>query len=45
MHGYLIVKGQIDPIENKNCPEEYKPNEWMKLDGITCATIQMHLPK
>ena len=43
MHGYLIVKGQIDPIENGNAPETYKANEWLKLDRIVRATIRMHL--
>ena len=28
MQDYLIVKGQIDPIETENPPEGYKPNEW-----------------
>ena len=28
---YLIVKGQIDPIENENAPEIYKANKWQKL--------------
>ena len=26
-----------------NAPEEYKSNEWMKLDRIVHATIWMHL--
>ena len=43
MQDYLIVKGQIDPIENKNAPETYKANEWQKLDKIVRATIRMHL--
>ena len=43
MQDYLIVKGQIDPIENENAPDEYKSDEWMKLDWITRATIHMHL--
>ena len=43
MQDYLIVKGQIDPIENENAPETYKANEWLKLDRIVCATIRMHL--
>ena len=28
MQDYLIVKGQINPIENENAPEIYKANEW-----------------
>ena len=28
MQDYLIVKGQIDPIENESAPEIYKANEW-----------------
>ena len=40
---YLIVKGQIHPIETENAPEGYKPNEWKKLDRIFRATIRMHL--
>ena len=42
MQDYLIVKGQIDPIENENALEIYKANEWQKLDRIACATIRMH---
>ena len=42
MQDYLIVRGQIDPIENENAPEEYKPNDWMKLDQVARATICMH---
>ena len=37
------MKDQIDPIENENAPNEYKPNELTKLDRIARATIQMHL--
>ena len=43
MQDYLIVKGQIDPIENEVAPEIYKANEWQKLDRIIRATIRMHL--
>ena len=43
MPDYLIVKDQIDPIENENSLEIYKANEWQKLDRILCATIRMHL--
>mgnify|MGYP000238107944 CR=1 FL=1 len=43
MQDYLIIKGQIDPIENENAPEIYKANEWQKLDRIVRATIWMHL--
>ena len=43
MQDYLIVKGQIDPIENEVAPKIYKANEWQKLDRIVRATIQMHL--
>ena len=32
MQDYLIVKGQIDPIENEVAPKIYKVNEWQKLD-------------
>ena len=32
MQDYLIVKGQIDPIENEVAREIYKANEWLKLD-------------
>ena len=42
MKDYLIVKGQIDPIETENPPEGYKPKEWQK-DRIVRSTIQMHL--
>ena len=43
MQDYLIVKGQIDPIENESAPEIYKANEWQKLDRIVRATIRMQL--
>ena len=39
MQDYLMVKGQIDPIETGNPLEGYKPNEWQKLDKIARATI------
>ena len=28
MQDYLIVKGQIDPIETENSLDRYKTNEW-----------------
>ena len=43
MQDYIIVKGQIDPIETENPLEGYKPNEWTKLGRIVHARIQMHL--
>ena len=43
MQDYLIVQGQIDPIENEVALEIYKPNEWQKLDRVIHATIRMHL--
>ena len=43
MQDYLIVKGQIDPIENESAPEIFKANDWQKLDRIVRATIRMHL--
>ena len=43
LQDYLIVKGQIDPIENESAPEIYKANEWQKLDRIVRASIRMHL--
>ena len=43
MQDYLIVKGQIDLIENESALEIYKANEWQKLDRIVRATIRMHL--
>ena len=43
MQDYLIVKGQIDPIETENALEAYKLNKWQKLDRIVHATIRMHL--
>ena len=45
MQDDLIVKGQIDSIDNENSPETYKANEWQKLDRIFRATIWMHLSK
>ena len=32
-----------DPIENKNIPEEFKSNEYTKLDRIVQENIRMHL--
>ena len=43
MQDYLIVKGQIDPIESEYPPEGYKPIGWQKLDRIISTTIRMHL--
>ena len=43
MQDYLIVKGKIDLIKYEQAPEEYKPNEWTKLDQIIWVTIWMHL--
>ena len=43
MQDYLIVKGQINPIENEIALEIYKANEWQKLNRIVHTTIRMHL--
>jgi hypothetical protein len=43
MQDYLIVRGQIDPIEHDSAPTAYKPKVWTKLDWVVRATIQMHL--
>ena len=43
MQDYLIVKGQLDPIENENAAKGYKRLEWEKLHKIVRATIWMHL--
>jgi hypothetical protein len=43
MKDYLIVRGQIDPIEHEKAPATYKPEEWMKLERVARATIRMHL--
>jgi hypothetical protein len=43
MQEYLIVCGYIDPIEHDTAPATYKPEVWMKLDGVARATIRMHL--
>ena len=43
MPDYLIVKGQIDPIENEIAPEIFKANEWQKLERIVRTIIRMHL--
>ena len=40
MQDYLIVKGQIDLIENATTPSSVKPEEWTRKDR---ATIRMHL--
>ena len=39
----MIVKGKINRIKFENSLEEYKPNEWTKLDRIVRATIWIHL--
>jgi hypothetical protein len=43
MQDYLIVCGQIDPIEHDTAPATYKPEVWTKLDRVIRATIRMHL--
>jgi hypothetical protein len=43
MQDYLIVRGQIDPIEHDTAPATYKPEVWTKLDRVVRATIRMHL--
>jgi hypothetical protein len=40
---YLIVRGQIDPIEYDTTPATYKPEEWKRMDQVARATIRMHL--
>jgi hypothetical protein len=35
MHDYLIVCGQIDPIEHEKHRTSYTPEEWAKLDRVT----------
>jgi hypothetical protein len=45
MQDYLIVRGQIDPIEHDTAPTTYKPKVWTKLDRVVRATIRMHLSK
>jgi hypothetical protein len=43
MQDYLIVRSYIDPIEHDTAPMTYKPEVWVKLDRVPCATIRMHL--
>ena len=43
MQNYLIIKGQIDLIENAIAPTKTKPKEWNQQDQIAHAIIQMHL--
>jgi hypothetical protein len=43
MQDYLIVRGDIDPIENATAPATYKLEVWAKLDRVARATIRMHL--
>jgi hypothetical protein len=43
MQDFLIVRGQIDPIEHDTTPATYKPEVWTKLDRVVRATIRMHL--
>ena len=43
MQDYLIIKGQIDLIENTTAPSSIKPKEWTRKDWIARATIRMHL--
>jgi hypothetical protein len=43
MQDYLIVRGQIDPIEHDTALATYKPEVWTKLDRVVRATIRMNL--
>ena len=43
MQDYLIVKGEIDLIENATTPSTVKPEEWNRKDRVARATIRMHL--
>ena len=43
MQDYLIVKGQIDLIENATAPSSVKLEEWTRMDRVARATIRMHL--
>ena len=43
MQEYLIVKGQVDPIENDTMPANYQADNLKKLDRVSPATIWMHL--
>ena len=45
MQDYLIVKGQIDLIEQVTAPTGSKLEKWNRLDRIARATIRMHLSK
>ena len=45
MQDYLIVKGQIDLVENANVPTGIKPEELNRKDRVARATIRMHLSK
>jgi hypothetical protein len=38
MQDYLIVCGQINPIEHDNAPATYKPEKWKRLDWVARAT-------
>jgi hypothetical protein len=43
MQDYLIVRGQIDPIEHDTALATYKPEIWTKMDRVVRTTIRMHL--
>jgi hypothetical protein len=43
MQDYLIVRGQINPIEHNTALATYKPEVWTKLDRVVHTTIRMHL--
>jgi hypothetical protein len=43
MQDYLIVRGQIEPIEHDTALATYKPEAWTKLYRVVRATIRMHL--
>ena len=42
MENYIIVKGQIDLIQNATPPSIVKPDEWTRMDRVARAIIRMH---
>ena len=43
MQDYLILKGQIDLIENAMAPSTVKLEEWTRMNRVARATIRMQL--
>jgi GTP-binding protein EngB required for normal cell division len=42
MQDYLILIGQMDPIDHDKAPTNYKLKDWAKLNWVAQATIRIH---